>query len=156
MYVVAAALIGVLGWYLVSLFAHLMIEFSRWAVSWGSGTARIGAIALREDMGSVGNFGVELIHFWNNCVATLAMAFLFSYFWTASTVIYFLLRRLVDATELDEVYLARGAGPSRAAAAQDGARRRGRTGRRSGRRGSAAERPDSARASVAQVFNYSA
>ena len=33
------------------------------------------------------------------------MAFVFSYFWTATTAIYFLLRRHVDATEMDEVYI---------------------------------------------------
>jgi hypothetical protein len=30
---------------------------------------------------------------------------MFSYFWTATTAIYFLLRRDVDATEMDEVFL---------------------------------------------------
>ena len=36
------------------------------------------------------------------------MAFVFSYFWTATTAIYFLLRRHVDATEMDEVYVPKG------------------------------------------------
>ena len=30
---------------------------------------------------------------------------MFSYFWTASAAIYFLFRRDVDATEMDEVFL---------------------------------------------------
>jgi hypothetical protein len=33
------------------------------------------------------------------------VGYLFSYFWTASVAIYFLLRRTVDATEMDEVFL---------------------------------------------------
>ena len=32
------------------------------------------------------------------------MGYSYAYFWTASTVIYFLLRQDVDATELDEVF----------------------------------------------------
>jgi hypothetical protein len=35
----------------------------------------------------------------------LAVGFLYSYFWTASTCIYLLLRRDADATEMDEVFL---------------------------------------------------
>ena len=46
-----------------------------------------------------------LIHFWAGCVKLLAVGYLFSYFWTAAAAIYFLLRRDVDATEMDEVYL---------------------------------------------------
>ena len=46
-----------------------------------------------------------LIRFWAGCVKLLAVGYLFSYFWTAATAIYFLLRRDVDATEMDEVFL---------------------------------------------------
>jgi hypothetical protein len=35
----------------------------------------------------------------------LILGFGYSYFWTASTIIYFLMRRKVDDTEMDEVYL---------------------------------------------------
>ena len=43
--------------------------------------------------------------FWNGCIGRMVpLAFVFSYLWSSSTVIYFLLRRLVDATEMDEVY----------------------------------------------------
>lgn len=104
-YAVMAALIGVLGWFLVSLFATWILELTRWAVSWGSGTARVDAVLAREDLGQLGNFGAGLVQFWNNCLKTVAFGFIFSYFWSATTVIYFLLRRLVDATEIDEVFL---------------------------------------------------
>jgi hypothetical protein len=52
-----------------------------------------------------GWYGAWLIHLFVGCVKLLAVGFLFSYFWTASTAIYLLLRRDVDATEMDEVYL---------------------------------------------------
>ena len=35
----------------------------------------------------------------------LAVGYLFSYFWSASAAVYVLLRRDVDATEMDEVFL---------------------------------------------------
>jgi hypothetical protein len=46
-----------------------------------------------------------MIHFWAGCVKLLAVGYLFSYFWTASTAVYFQLRRDVDHTETDEVCL---------------------------------------------------
>jgi hypothetical protein len=45
------------------------------------------------------------VQFWNGAIVTLALAFAFSYFWTASTIIYFLLRQQVDNTEMDAVHM---------------------------------------------------
>ncbi len=56
-------------------------------------------------MSGAGRLGAGLIWFWVLCVKLVALGFLQSYFWTASTAIYYLLRRDVDATEMDEVYL---------------------------------------------------
>ena len=53
----------------------------------------------------LGRFGAGLIRFWAGCVKLLAVGFIFAYFWSAATAIYLLLRRDVDATELDEVFL---------------------------------------------------
>ncbi|MEX0677197.1 MAG: hypothetical protein WD063_08990 [Pirellulales bacterium] len=104
-YAVIAGIIGVLGSYLVSLFSLWILELSRWGVSWGSGAARFSVIEGPESMGPIADTGAAIIAFWTNCVHTLAFGFIFSYFWSATTVIYFLLRRQVDATELDEVYM---------------------------------------------------
>ena len=46
-----------------------------------------------------------MIRFFAGCVKLLAVGYLFSYFWAASAAIYFQLRRDVDATETDEVFL---------------------------------------------------
>jgi len=105
LYGAIAAVVGVLGWYLVSLFAVLIIQLGNWGVSWGSGNARIESIYGPVSMGSAADTGAAIIEFWNNCVRTIAFGFVFSYFWSATTVIYFLLRRLIDATELDEVFM---------------------------------------------------
>jgi hypothetical protein len=106
LYAAAAAAMGVLGLYVVGLFYDMILQLSTWGISWGSGAGRLDAVINEPQFGGLGNAGVTLIAFWSKCLTTLALAFVFSYFWTASTIIYFLLRRLVDATELDEVYLA--------------------------------------------------
>ncbi len=106
-YAVVAAIAGVLGWFLVSIFAFAIIQLATWGVSWGSGAQAIQDLRAANDLGSsAANWGAALIGFWNRFVMVLAAAFVFSYFWSASTVIYFLLRRLVDATEIDEVFMS--------------------------------------------------
>lgn len=42
---------------------------------------------------------------WLHLVFLVMIGFAYSYFWTASTIIYFLLRKSVDGNDLDEVYL---------------------------------------------------
>ena len=49
------------------------------------------------------NSARNVLAFWNGCLAPGATAFLYSYFWSAATAIYFLLRQNVDGTERDEV-----------------------------------------------------
>ncbi len=109
----------------VALFAAATIGLGAWGTSWlcGSDVAPVAIPDYRwggllvggldtparifdpHALGTVGQAGLKLIGFWVDVVVTLAMGFAFSYFWTSTTAIYFLLRRHVDATELDEVYL---------------------------------------------------
>jgi hypothetical protein len=104
-YAVVAAIIGLLGWFIVALFAGSIISLAWWGVSWGSGSERVAEIIERRDLGGVGDTGASLILFWEGWVVTLALAYFFSYFWSATTVIYFLMRRLVDAAQMDKVFM---------------------------------------------------
>jgi hypothetical protein len=104
-YAAIAAAVGVLGWYLVSLFVYWIEALSAWGVSWGSGTERLGAIMGPESIGALADSGAAVMGFWFNCLHALAYGFVFSYFWSATTAIYFLLRRQVDGTELDEAFM---------------------------------------------------
>lgn len=105
-YAVIAAAFGALGWWLVSNVAWLVVWMTYFAASWGAGNEAIEAIRTSSpQLGALGKAGAWLIHCWVGCVRLLAAGFIYSYFWIASTAIYFLLRRDVDATELDEVYL---------------------------------------------------
>ena len=98
-------MIGWLGWLLVQNFAAGVIWMGYWAAGWGSGSAQIEAILGGEGLSGAGWLGAGLIRFFAGCVKLLAVGYLFSYFWTAAAAIYFLLRRDVDATEMDEVFL---------------------------------------------------
>jgi hypothetical protein len=104
-YASVAAFVGWLGWLLVENFAAGIIWLTYWAASWGAGQEVVGNVVLSTDVGRLGNAGIWLIHLFTGCVKLLAVGYLFSFFWTASTAIYFLLRRTVDATEMDEVFL---------------------------------------------------
>jgi hypothetical protein len=50
-------------------------------------------------------WGAGLVGFWLALLFLMMLGFSYSFFWTAATVIYFLLRRRVDEAEPDEVFL---------------------------------------------------
>ena len=102
-YAVVAALFGLLGWLLVSNFAAGVVALTYWAASWGYGGDPAQLVGGGYE--GIGCVGIALIQIWVAVVKLLAVGFLYSYFWTASTAVYFLLRRDVDATEMDEVFL---------------------------------------------------
>jgi hypothetical protein len=49
--------------------------------------------------------GAGMVTFWLVLVFLLMLGFSYSFFWSAMTMIYLLMRRKVDEVELDEVYL---------------------------------------------------
>lgn len=59
----------------------------------------------REVLSGANKFGAFLVAVWLGLLFLLMLGFGYSYFWSASTIIYMLMRRHVDAAELDEVYL---------------------------------------------------
>jgi hypothetical protein len=105
-YAIVAAIFGWLGWILVQNFAAGIIWFTYWAASWGATNPKIQPV-MQSDLNLAGlsYAGTRLIHFWTFFVKLLAVGYLFSFFWTAAAAIYLLLRRAVDATEMDEVFL---------------------------------------------------
>jgi hypothetical protein len=59
----------------------------------------------KDRLHSWNKVGAFLVAFWLGIIFLLMLGFGYSYFWSASTIIYLLMRRHVDAAELDEVYL---------------------------------------------------
>jgi hypothetical protein len=58
-----------------------------------------------DTLGGVNKVGAFMVSIWLGLVFLLMLGFGYSYFWSASTIIYLLMRRHVDAAEMDEVYL---------------------------------------------------
>jgi hypothetical protein len=56
--------------------------------------------------------GAAMTSFWIHLVFLMVIGFSYSYFWTASTQIYLLMRKRVDETDLDEVYVEEEAPPA--------------------------------------------
>ena len=105
-YVIVAALIGWLGWFVVENFAAGVIWLATWAASWGAGGPRIQALTVgSDDASGLAHAATWLIAFWSGCVKLLAIGYSFGYLGVASTAIYYQLRRDVDARETDEVFL---------------------------------------------------
>ncbi len=103
-YALLALVLGGLGWLLVSAVAEGIIELSLYAASWGASNERIELIPFGEYDGLLGA-GVGLVRFFHGVVRMIAMAFNFSFFFCVSTAIYLVLRRDVDNTDLDEVFV---------------------------------------------------
>jgi hypothetical protein len=117
--------------FFVGLMGSLMVYLGKWGVSLTPGTMYFkrdpsylfiyaptsfgwrelllqGSPAVEEianDLKSWNYIGAVLVAFWLYLVFLMIVGFGYSYFWSASTIIYLLMRRKVDDTDFDEVYL---------------------------------------------------
>jgi hypothetical protein len=126
LYGVVALFYGSLCYLFVYVFAYLALASTHYFVNWGifGGGQRVAGAAtkldvmwaapsfnmLRGPMNWAGMTGAEkvgafFIALWVFLVIAAVWAFLLSYIASSTTVIYYLLRRKVDATDLDEVYV---------------------------------------------------
>ena len=115
-YCLLAILFGGVAWVIVSSLAEGMVGLTYWSVSWGAnlfGDGRIDDLIIGVTKDNDGNLtestsmyaGRSAINFWNAIVKSLAAAFLHGLFWCFASAIYLLLRKDVDQTEMDEIYL---------------------------------------------------
>lgn len=63
------------------------------------------ADAYMKEMTWANYAGAGLAWFWMTLVFLLMIGFTYSFFWTAATMIYLLMRKKVDEVEIDEVYI---------------------------------------------------
>ncbi len=125
-YSLIATVYGVICYLFVRFCAYLTLAATHWFVGagvWGGGQTlsptadkldvlwpaptfdNLMANAPSAAMGGIEPVGAWLIWFWTMFVAATVLAFLLSFFASATTSIYFLLRRRIDATDLDDVYV---------------------------------------------------
>jgi hypothetical protein len=97
-YVVVATFLSIVGGAIAWAFAAGVVHLTSWSVAWGAGNGP-------AELTAAGVWAQRLIFFWDGVARLLALGFVYSYFWTASTAIYLLLRRDVDGTALDEIYV---------------------------------------------------
>ncbi len=111
-YCFIAILFGGFCWMIVSMITNGSIDLAYWAISWG--TALFGAERIEMIQGYTSNSseipkmldnGTNLMAMWNAFVRTFAVAFIYGLFWLQAAVIYLLLRKDVDETEMDEIYI---------------------------------------------------
>ncbi len=107
-YVMFAGILGALLLVIVSLIVELILEMTLWGFSIGAGIPRLNelnATVINGEQGAIFRGAHHLFAFWNHLLVLIPFAVAASYFWTAMTQIYLLLRRDEDGAELDEVFL---------------------------------------------------
>ena len=121
LYLALAIALGWLGQFGVTYFALSAASLGEWAVSWGAGRETLATLLAPVAMEAS---GVELdaadgvsglvvsgaagIRFWKATLRLGVASYSVAYLWSASVGIYLLLRRQIDATEMDEVVIDEG------------------------------------------------
>lgn len=127
MYAIVAMLFGGFCWLVVAWLSAAVIDLGYWSTSWGANraggdvprieviqglTAQVQTVTVQGvskvesvEPSSMLGFAQEAIGFWNGLIRTVAVAFLYGLFWCMASSIYLLLRKDVDDTEMDEIYI---------------------------------------------------
>ena len=108
-YAFLATTFGALGWLLVYHFSEAVIWLTQLAAAMGAGADRWEELRqLAEDSAratGVIAYGTLLLQLGAGFVRSVATGFGYGFFWCLVTAIYLLLRRDVDQTEFDEVFI---------------------------------------------------
>jgi hypothetical protein len=95
--------------------AQALTQLSVWGVSWGQGyAATADLISGSPEMVTGGlltpethseSLGSIVARGWMSALALLLVAFVYTFFWSSATIVYFVLRHSVDANDFDEVFI---------------------------------------------------
>jgi hypothetical protein len=110
----------------VWMIASLLVSLAEWGIASGLGAERTAElfaaspailefapivevaaqeVVIPETPAAERPLGTQFMAVWLSTLGLLINGFIYSYFWSALTIVYFLLRYTDDATRLDEVYL---------------------------------------------------
>jgi hypothetical protein len=95
-YTFVAWVIGAVGFLVVSLLAALVVHMAQWGLSFSGPDAKIASLFAGDR--TQGPTPAAIHAFWISLIRLLTHGFLYSYFFTASTIIYVLIRKDVDGT----------------------------------------------------------
>jgi hypothetical protein len=119
-YALVALVYGALTYLFVRLFIWIMLGLSHYFVTWWLTSYRTAQWGIMWPAPSYLSFpyavnygalnwgeatAAGILSFWVYLVIGLLGAYLISYYFSASTIMYYLLRRDVDAIEMDDVYM---------------------------------------------------
>jgi hypothetical protein len=118
-YTFLVGVLGLLGWGVVWAASESVVGMTYWGTSWGMGSTRSADLVAHvapNDLEATDpaiegkppgpyTLGTRLVGFWTGVLRSLASGYSYSYFWCATAAVYLLLRRSVDATEVDEVHV---------------------------------------------------
>lgn len=127
LYLVLAIALGWVGQVGVTYFAMAAASLGEWAIRWGAGRERLAALLVpvaaanltgvespvAESMTGLMASGAAGIRFWKATLQLAVASYALAYLWSAAVGVYLLLRRQVDATEMDEVVTEEGVDESR-------------------------------------------
>lgn len=85
----------------VATVLQLLMPLAEWSIASGMGVEQTRE--LLQQGGDSPGIATAAIRFWQKVASLGLVGFVVSYFWTATTIIYFLLRKSVDATPMDAV-----------------------------------------------------
>ena len=113
-YVFFAGLMGTLGMFMVKAFALATIGLGDWAVSFGLDHETMAQVVVQRDS-PIGDQAAEpdgllrmahqVIGFWKSMLTAVAAGYQASFLWVSAVGIYLLLRRDIDAAEVNEVFV---------------------------------------------------
>jgi hypothetical protein len=101
-YAALAWVLGAIGLLVVSLFARATVKLALWGLSFGAPDDLLLSL-FQPAMATDQPLPVVIHSQWIGFVSLLAYGWVYSYFWTASTVIYLLLRHDVDGTDWNDI-----------------------------------------------------
>ena len=116
LYLIVSICFSILCVAVAALVANLVLDLTYWSMSWGAGGERIATLrphlmdpaseilASEATSGSL-KFAQGTFQFWDGLLGVLLNGFAFGLFWCLYSAIYLLLRRDVDETEVDEVFI---------------------------------------------------
>lgn len=98
---------GVLAIFAVQLFAYMLMYLGQWGLSWGATEERMLELnrVSRPDDPSLLRFPRWIIALSTDLIHLAVMGYVASYFWTAATAIYLLLRKDEDGAEVEEIFI---------------------------------------------------
>ncbi len=120
LYMLMSLLYGAVTYLFVRFFVWLMLTLTHYFIAWFMGqdaTLRWNAlwpapVADRlpyyvkfSSLNAMQRAGAGMISFWVYLAIAMVGAYVISFYFSSSTIVYYLMRREVDATEMDDVYL---------------------------------------------------